>query len=235
MTKRFWWIAGISGGACLLTFCIISIVLACAGMVPLGVDSAIANWAYGVRGDFGGATYWFFRVVTELGYTYVIAALVILMFILWRAKPKAWFFGGTILVAWAMQKLLKVIFMRPRPDEAMWWMAESSTSFPSGHSMMAACVFILLAYFIFTSPEVKNWLKYTVLGISTFAIIIVPISRIILGVHYFTDVLGGVFVGAFFAIVGIIVYHIFMEWQEKKKFNLSVKTDENSASESSPN
>lgn len=217
MVKKFWLISSIVASALLLGFIIVSVVLSSVGMAPLGIDTSIANWAYSVRGEMGGATYWFFRIITELGYTYVIVALVVVMAIIWKFKSKAWFFAGTVLITWLFQKLLKIIFMRPRPDEAMWWMQESSTSFPSGHSMMAACVFILLAYFIISSPQVKVWVKYVIGSLCTFAVIIVPISRIILGVHYFTDVLGGVFIGAFMAVLGIIAYHIYLHFMEKKK------------------
>ena len=208
MTRKFWWLTGIFAGITFVCFLIISIVVFTNGLAPLGVDTAIANWAYSARGEKGGVTYWFFRVVTELGYTYFIVALVVLMFVLWRARLKAWFFGGTILATWILQKIVKAIIMRPRPDETMWWMSEGSSSFPSGHSMMVAVVFVLLAYFVITSPAVKTWIKCTVSAFSSFAILIVPISRIILGVHYFSDVLGGLMLGTFMAIIGIMVYKV---------------------------
>ncbi len=217
MTKKFAITSGIIAGALLAVFITVSLVLCVNGMAPLGIDTAVANWVYSVRGEEGGATFWFFRIVTELGYTYFIVALVVLMFIIWKAKLKAWFFGGTILVSWGVQKILKLIFARPRPDEAMWWMSESSTSFPSGHSMMVATVFVLLVYFILTSPTAKLWLKYLITILSSIAVILVPISRIILGVHYFTDVLAGLFIGAFMALIGIVAYHITQDLLEKKK------------------
>ena len=106
--------------------------------------------------------------------------------------------------------------MRPRPDEAMWWMTESSSSFPSGHSSTVTCLFILLAYFIITSPAVKLWVKNLVTALSTTAIVLVPFSRIILGIHYFTDVLGGMMFGALFAVLGIIAYNVYLMIMQKK-------------------
>ena len=204
----------------LIGFLVIVVVLAVNGFKPLGVDTAVADWAYSVRGEKGGATYWFFRIITELGYTYCAVAIILIMGIIWKFRSKLWFFAGTVLFSYALQQIIKAIVMRPRPDEALWWMTESSSSFPSGHSITVACVFILLAYFIISSPNTKVWLKYLIGAISGIAIILVPISRLILGVHYFTDVLGGLFFGAFVAVLGILAYNIFINQRLKKK-NLS--------------
>lgn len=221
MSKKFWLFAGISAGGLFVGFLTITIILACNGFSPLDIDLAIANWAYDVRGEQGGATYWFFRIITEFGYTYFVIFIIILMGVIWRFKSKTWFFAGTILVSWLLQKLIKFIVMRPRPDETLWWMTETSSSFPSGHSITVACVFILLAYFVLTSPAVKIWAKWLITSLSTLAIILVPLSRIILGVHYFTDILAGVFFGALIAVLGIIAFNLFKYIMNKKKESTS--------------
>lgn len=227
MTKKFWITTATISGALLLGFVIITIVLACLGYAPLGVDSTIAQWAYDVRGEKGGATYWFFRIITELGYTYFAIFIVLLMGIIWRFNAKTWFFGGTLVFAWVVQKVLKLIFMRERPDEALRWMTETTSSFPSGHSIVVVCVFVLLTYFIITSPNTQKWLKYVMCGISASAIFLVAISRLILGVHYFTDVLGGLFLGGAIAGLSIILYNIFMQFVANRKANVNNTTAEN--------
>ena len=219
MTKKFWITSGVIAGALLVGFVVIAVVLTSTGLVALPVDSAIANWAYSVRGDMGGACYWFFRIITEFGYVYFVIPFIVLMAIIWKFKGKAWFLAGTVLISWLMHKLIKLIIMRPRPDEAMWWMTESSSSFPSGHSSTVTCLFILLAYFIITSPAVKLWVKNLVTALSTTAIVLVPFSRIILGMHYFTDVLGGMMFGALFAVLGIIAYNVYLMIMQKKSTN----------------
>lgn len=204
-------------GVPLLSFLIITIVLAVNHFNALGVDTAVTEWAYSVRGEKGGATYWFFRIVTEFGYTYFVIFIILLMGIIWKFRSKTWFFAGTVLISWLLQKLVKAIIMRPRPDSALWWMTETSSSFPSGHSITVACVFILLCYFIFTSPQVKTWVKYLIGGLSICAIILVPLSRIILGMHYFTDVIGGLCFGALIAFLGILAHQIYLDFVKKKK------------------
>ena len=232
MTKKFFIAAGVSAGVLFAGFLVIAIILAVNGYAPLGADTAVAEWAYSVRGEQGGATYWFFRIVTEFGYTYFCIAIILIMGIIWKFRSRTWFFAGTILISWVLQQIIKAIVDRPRPDETMWWMTETSSSFPSGHSITVACVLVLLAYFIISSPAVKTWIKWVIGSLSTAAIILVPISRIILGVHYFTDVLAGVFFGAFVAVLGIIAYNLFVYFRNRHKENAdSTKQQETEISE----
>ncbi len=225
MTKKFLLISSISCGLLFIGFLVIAIVLAANGYAPLGVDNAVADWAYSIRGEKGGATYWFFRIITEFGYTYFVIFIILLMGVIWKFRSKTWFFAGTILVSWCLQQLVKALANRPRPDETLWWMTETSSSFPSGHSITVACVFVLLAYFIITSPTVKKWVKYLIGVLSDSAIVLVPLSRLILGVHYFTDVLAGVFFGAFIALLGIIAYNTFLHFNDKRKAKLVASAD----------
>lgn len=216
MSKKSWIILWAGLGASLAAFLVVLFCVVGNQLAPLGIDTAIANWAYSVRGEKGGAVYWFFRLITEFGYTYFIILIILIMGIIWKFKSRTWFFAGTILCSWILQKIIKFIIDRPRPDEALWWMSEGSSSFPSGHSICVACVFILLCYFICTSPAVKSWVKYLVCTLSAAIMFLVPLSRIILGVHYFTDVLGGLFFGTFVAILGIMCDNWYIDRKNKK-------------------
>ena len=100
MTKKFWITSGVIAGALLVGFVVIAVVLTSTGLVALPVDSAIANWAYSVRGDIGGACYWFFRIITEFGYVYFVIPFIVLMAIIWKFKGKVVFgwYGVDFLV-----------------------------------------------------------------------------------------------------------------------------------------
>jgi len=196
-------------GVFVLGFMSIALILSANNYSALAVDTAVAQFFYSIRGEYGGFIYWFFRIFTEMGYTYIIVAVVLIYAICNKFRLNSWLFAGATLFTWGFQKLLKLIFDRPRPDPSMWWMVENSSSFPSGHSMMAVFVFTILAYLIIKSSHACPWLKRLALGISIFAIIIVPISRLILGVHYFTDVLGGMFIGGALALLFIILHSYF--------------------------
>lgn len=217
MSKKFLLATLIPLGILLIAFIIIVSVLANANFSALPIDNIIAQWAYDIRGSKDSFMFWFNRIITELGYTYFVIFIILLMGIIWKFKSKTWFFGITILMSWIFQKIIKAIINRPRPDDTMWWMTESSSSFPSGHSITVACVFILLIYFVLTSETVKLWIKYLISALSILAIFFVGFSRIILGVHYFTDVIGGLIFGAIFALLGIIAYNIYLNIRLKNK------------------
>lgn len=230
MSKKFLITTISIASVLLLCFLGLAVAVVLNEKMPFSVDTNIANWAYSIRGEKGGFTYWFFRIITELGYTYFVVALLLVVGIITKFKPKVWFMAIPVAVAWLLHKIIKAIILRPRPDSDLWWAVETSTSFPSGHSNTVACLFVLIIYFVITSPTIKLWAKYLISSLSVFAILLVPLSRIILGVHFFTDVIAGLILGSLCAVLGIIAYNIFVNLSAKKKQN----TNENQIDKHEP-
>ena len=97
-----------------------------------------------------------------------------------------------VLVGWNISEIAKIIVARHRPP-TVWSLAPEtgSNSFPSGHTAFTtACV--LAAWFLVRGTRRER--PVAVLG--TLAVIVVAVSRVYMGVHYPTDVLGGVLVSA---------------------------------------
>ena len=101
----------------------------------------------------------------------------------------------TLVGAWVLDVGLKLLFARVRPQPFFdYYPAPESYSFPSGHALFSVCFFgglaVLLTHRIRPRPvQLVVWLAAVVL------ILLIGSSRVYLGVHYPTDVLGGYAVG----------------------------------------
>jgi len=96
--------------------------------------------------------------------------------------------------------LLKRVFDRPRPDLVPHLSEVYTSSFPSGHSMMSALVYLTLGALV--APVLAHfWLRVYVIALAIFLTGCVGISRIYMGVHYPTDVLAGWAAGSVWALL----------------------------------
>ena len=136
------------------------------------------------------------RDVTAFGSPVVVALLTaIVLGYLWlqRRYGALWFVVVAITGGGLLARLLKEIFARERPEPlpCLW---VSSPSFPSGHAVLAAVVYLTLGILL-ARLEPRLLLKIYFLGVMMVLTFLVGLSRVYLGVHYPTDVLAGWVVG----------------------------------------
>jgi undecaprenyl-diphosphatase len=141
--------------------------------------------------------------ITSLGSTAVLALITFASFIylLMDKKRGAAFFllvaigGGTLL-----NYGLKLLFRRPRPELVPHLTDFYSYSFPSGHAIMSAIVYLTLGAVLCRAIQDRT-IKIYILGVAVTMTLLIGFSRVYLGVHWPTDVLAGWCVGASWAIL----------------------------------
>ena len=142
------------------------------------------------------------RDLTALGSTLVlsIAVLTVVGFLLlvrhWRA---AMFTFAASVGGQLVSHMLKEFFGRPRPDLIPHEAAVFTPSFPSGHAMMSAVVYLTLASLVARLIH-RRRLKLYVMSIAIVFAILIGVSRVYLGVHWPSDVLAGWMIGASWAL-----------------------------------
>jgi len=130
---------------------------------------------------------------------YVIVTILTLALWRWWVWGAALAMGLTTLVSAFTSDVMKAFFGRVRPDLVPQLDIIHSPAFPSGHSNNAAVVYIL---FIMLVPQARHPLWQVAAAIM---IVLTGVSRIMLGVHWPTDVLGGWMLGASFAMAAAAV------------------------------
>lgn len=128
-----------------------------------------------------------------------IISVVSLFLIGWWAWKKDWLLGGGLLASvfggGALNFILKVLFQRPRPNFTNAPLHETDWGFPSGHAMISLLFFGFLAFVLIQNAHSMKWRWVIALFVGLIPLI-VGFSRLLLGVHYPTDVLAGWLAGA---------------------------------------
>ncbi|TXI01529.1 MAG: phosphatase PAP2 family protein [Rhizobium sp.] len=140
--------------------------------------------------------------ITSLGGTTVLAlmtALVTIYLLLDRQRAIAVFVLASVLGGWGLSAVLKLGVARPRPDIVPHLVEVHDLSFPSGHAMVSAVTYLTLAALISRTRRYRSTRVFTVAA-GILLTLMIGSSRIYLGVHYPTDVLGGWCAGATWAL-----------------------------------
>ncbi|MBR6163364.1 phosphatase PAP2 family protein [bacterium] len=137
--------------------------------------------------------------ISDFGYDlYMLPQLLIIGAVMIKFGRWKEFIGYALITegVYLSVLILKEIIQRVRPDEIYMKVHKTSFSFPSGHSSVSMFFYLTLIYLINTSVKNK-WAKIFIDAFLILWILSVGLSRIYLGVHYPSDVLGGYLVGIF--------------------------------------
>ena len=155
------------------------------------------------------------KVITNLSSAYVLIAIAIGTLLFIKNKKIGLCVIGNLVIATLLNQLLKYIIQRPRP-EGYRLIVESGYSFPSGHSMVSMAFYGLIIYLIWKMVKNKR-IKYVACGILGFLIPMIGFSRIYLGVHYASDVIGGFAISIVYLLLFTNMTRSILQLEKEKK------------------
>ena len=148
------------------------------------------------------------KFITNFGGAIFLIVLTIVLFIVIKNKKIGVSIFSNLVIVTILNQLLKGILQRPRPTEYR-IIEETGYSFPSGHSMISMAFYGYLIYLIY--KYVKNkYIKWTSIVVLSLLICTIGISRIYLGVHYTSDVLGGFLISISYLVIFISAVNKFI-------------------------
>ncbi|MFC5196557.1 phosphatase PAP2 family protein [Bizionia hallyeonensis] len=170
-------------------------------------DTAVTRFILSYRSE---SLTQYFTFITEVGDIYGYLIVFTLCTILFYLILKSWNYvvqlSLVMLLALSSNLILKQIINRSRP-ELEHLVTVKTLSYPSGHAMTAMAFYGFLI-FLFYGFKIHRFLKFTIITLLIFLIFSIGISRIYLGVHFPSDILGGFVAGFIWVIFCAIVFSI---------------------------
>lgn len=149
------------------------------------------------------------RDVTALGGVFLrnlfaLVAVAALLFL--RLRREAFLYAATVITGWLANTGVKLLVGRERPQIVPHLTEAGGESFPSGHSFSAAVVYIGMAI-AFAALSKNQTVRYTIIGFAMVLSAMVAWSRVMLGVHFPSDVTAGWLGGAGWAFLAAALFY----------------------------
>ena len=161
-------------------------------------DDFIYKYFFQMRNKFFDIFFIFF---TRLGDIIPVTIITICLLMIFN-KEDRYILGSSMIITLLINQGLKYIIQRPRPPLEERLISQSGYSYPSGHSMMAMCLYGVLIYLINTKQKNKK-LKIILTIVLSIIILLIGVSRIYVRVHYPSDVLGAYLLTILILIINI--------------------------------
>lgn len=146
-----------------------------------------------------------FRFISFLCSTWFLLFTTILIMIFSKNKKNGFYIALNVLLCFLLNQIFKLIFARNRPIDIN-LIVENGYSFPSGHSMVSLAFYGFFIYIIIHKNLPKNR-KIIYCSLLALLTLLIGISRIYLGVHYASDVLGGFALSMAYLIIYIKIFY----------------------------
>ena len=149
------------------------------------LDDYIYKIIYGLRNNIWD---FIFINITKMGNTTIILLIIIVILLKMNHKNQE-ILSFTAIITVLSNQIIKNIIKRPRPNHIR-LIKQGGYSFPSGHAMISIAVYGFLLYYIQTNCKNKKQ-KILLSVLLTILILMIGCSRVYVGVHYPTDIIGG--------------------------------------------
>lgn len=150
------------------------------------VDEYLYSGIMGVRSNLFD---WIFKTITITGNTIPVLCIVVVCLLQLKDKLERNTLGLAVVTTVLTNQALKYTIQRARPDHVR-LITQGGYSYPSGHAMISIALYGYLIYYVMNHVKNKYW-KVTLMTLFILLIIGIGCSRIYLGVHYPSDVIGG--------------------------------------------
>jgi undecaprenyl-diphosphatase len=185
------------------------------GLILIVRNYPLSNFDLNITREIQKQRVWdltFFMEIISIFGDPVIAPLSIIftsLFFFFTHRRREAYFTFAVILADLANILVKFLIHRPRPtlDDARILLKVSQTGFPSGHVVHYVVFFGFFLAIMVAGKKIALFWRYFVGSLSAFLILTVSFSRIYLGAHWATDVIGGYLFG--FIYLGVILKYYF--------------------------
>lgn len=176
-------------------------------------DSNVSDYITSFRSDNLTS---YFKFVTDVGDTLGYLAVLLISAILFNTFFKNWKYVLQLLIvlslALSSNLILKQLINRQRPTlEHL--VTVKTLSYPSGHAMTAMAFYGFFIYLILKF-KINKAFKFAIISVFTVLILSIGISRIYLGVHFPSDIIGGFVAGFIWVVFCILILNLFKIFKE---------------------
>ena len=195
---------------------ILGIILIISSLVIIYEDLVIDTYVYEflINNFSNGFVDSFMINITRLADTNFVFVFGLIMFVImligFKKKKLSLVFLGSVIGTTFINQFFKTLVKRIRPNVNR-LIEIGGYSFPSGHAMISMMFYGFLAYIAYKLIKIK-WLRNIFIGINILVILLIGISRIYLGVHYFSDVVVGF-------LLSILLLMLVIGFTERKIFS----------------
>ena len=186
---------------CSILFFIVFLVMYLVNRIGV-IDSFVYDLVILLKSDFNTT---FMKFITFFASTKFILAVLLFMLMMYIFKKKKLYLITVLLIVGevVLNNIVKLVVRRDRP-ELINLVKETSYSFPSGHTMVSVVFYGFLIYLISKTKYSKK-VKVILYILLVTLIFLIMMSRIYLGVHYFSDVFAGLFLGLAYLLIIITI------------------------------